>query len=159
MSHFNLPQVKQFQQRMVSNLIRDVRKEVEEEKQRWELTFQTVENFNNSMTIANSDLLDLCKRSRAPALIAERIKFGLLAENFLRKKLQLTMVDNMPVEEQADIHHEMWKEFQTMRKIDGVKTSELQRKFQDVTNFQKLGDNDYVVSLKFPSHFFAAFFL
>ena len=148
MSHFTLPQVKQFQQRMVANLIRDVKKEVEEEKQRWELTFQTVENFNASMTIQNSDLLDLCKRSRAPAMIAERIKFGLLAEDFFRKKLQLVMVDDMPVDEQADIHHEMWKQFQTMRKIDGVKTSELQRKFQAVTSFQKLADNDYVVNTK-----------
>ena len=138
--------MKQFQQRMITNLIRDVQQTLKEDKDRWTWTFQTIENFDKSSTVENADLLTLCKGSRSPIQIAEKVKFGLLAEDYLRKKLQLLLVDDLSVDEQADIQHEVWKKFQTMSKVDHVKATELQAKFQVATKFEKLGDNDYMVS-------------
>ena len=104
------------------------------------------------MSLDNFDILAMTKGSRTPIHIGERIKFAILAENYLRKQLQLMLVQNMSIPEQADIHHEIWKNIQDMRSLDYPRTLDLQAQVRDVPSFTKLGDNDYVVSFNFKSN-------
>ena len=148
MAHYTLPEMKLYKQRMVHNIIRDVQHQKEEEQARWELTLRAINNFDGEMSLDNFDILAMTKGSRTPIHIGERIKFAILAENYLRKQLQLILIDNMPIPEQADIHHEVWKTLQEMRHLDYPRTLDIQAQVRDVPNFTKLGDNDYVVSNK-----------
>ena len=152
MAHFTLPEMILYKQRMVHNIIRDVQHQKEEEKARWELTLRAINNFDGEMSLDNFDILAMTKGSRTPIHIGERIKFAILAENYLRKQLQLMLVQNMSIPEQADIHHEIWKNIQDMRSLDYPRTLDLQAQVRDVPSFTKLGDNDYVVSFNFKSN-------
>ena len=147
MSCFSVPEMKLYKRRMVSNIIRDIQQQKQEDVKKWEMTLQAVKNFDDDMTLDNFDILALCKGSRTPVHIGEKIKFAILAEDYLRKHLQLALVDDMTVSEQADIHHELWKKNQEMRKLDYPRTLDIQASFRDVTNFTKLGENKYVVSI------------
>ena len=146
MAHFTLPQTKLFTQRMVHNLIRDVHDQKTQDKKKWELTFAAMKNFDECMTVENCDILAMCKGSKTPLHIGERIKYNILAENFLRKHLLLLLVDSMPIDEQADVHHEKWKLLEEMKKLDFPKTADLLAKLENTTKFTKLADNDYIVS-------------
>ena len=147
MNFYSVPEMKLYKRRMVSNIIRDVQQQKQDDIKKWELTLQAVKNFDDNMTLENFDILALCKGSRTPVHIGEKIKFAILAEDYLRKHLQLVLIDDMTVPEQADIHHEIWKKTMEMRKIDYPRTLDLQANFRDVTNFTKLGENQYVVSI------------
>ena len=148
MAHFTLPETKLFTQRMVHNLIRDVLDQKKEDITKWNLTLRAIQAFDQEMSLENMDILAMCKGSKSPVNIGERIKFGILAEKYLRKQLLLLLVDDMPINEQADVQHEKWKFLQQMKKMDMQKTLELLNKVESTTKFNKLGDNDYVVSLK-----------
>ena len=131
---------------MVHNFIRDVLDQKKEDIRKWNLTFEAMQNFDQDMTEANCDILAMCKGSKTPLNIGERIKFGILAEKYLRKQLILLLVTDMPIDEQADVHHEKWKFLQEMKNMDFAKTMELVKKVENITKFEKIGDNDYVVS-------------
>ena len=146
MAHFTLPQTKLFTQRMVHNLIRDVHDQKNQDKKKWELTFGAMKTFDDCMTVENCDLMAMCKGSKTPLHIGERIKFNILAENYLRKHLLLLLVENMPIDEQADVHHEKWNLLMEMKKIDFPKSMDLMAKLEQTAKFKKLGDNVYVVS-------------
>ena len=148
MVRYTLPEMKAFKQRMVANMIHDVKQQRKDDMKKWNLTLQAVQNFDAQMTVDNFDILALCKGSRSPLHIGERIKFSLLAEDYLRKQLQIVLVDDMPIHEQADLHHEIWKKAQEMAKMDWPKLADLRNKFFAITNFIKHGDNHYTVRLK-----------
>ena len=106
MAHFTLPETKLFTQRMVHNLIRDVLDQKKEDITKWNLTLRAIQAFDQEMSLENMDILAMCKGSKSPVSIGERIKFGILAEKYLRKQLLLLLVDDMPINEQADVQHE-----------------------------------------------------
>ena len=147
MAHFTLPETKLYTQRMVHNYIQDVLDQKKEDIRKWNLTFEAMYNFDQEMTEANCDILSMCKGSKTPISIGERIKFGILAEKYLRKHLVLLLVTDMPIDEQADVNHEKWKLLNEMKKMDYPKSMELVSKMENITKFKKLGDNDYVVSI------------
>ena len=146
MAHFTLPETKLFTQRMIHNFIRDVLDQKKEDIRKWNLTFEAIQNFDQDMTEENCDILSMCKGSKTPVHIGERIKFSILAEKFLRKQLLLLLATDMPIEEQTDVHHEKFKLLYALKKMDYPKTMELVNKMENITKFKKLGDNDYVVS-------------
>lgn len=148
MNNFTLPETKLFIQRTIQNLIRDVVNEKNEAKKKWDLTFQAMQSFDQAMTIENCEVLKLCKGTKNPGNIADKIKFGILAENFLRKHLLLILVDDMPIDEQADVHHEKYSLLMEMRNLDFRKAGEIVSKLDSVATFKKLGDNNYMVGQK-----------
>ena len=146
MSYYTLPQMKLYKRRMVGNIIRDVQQQKQEDKKKWELTYQAIKNFDDEMTLDNFDILALCKGSRTPVHLGEKIKFGILAEDYLRKHLQLILIETLTISEQADIHHEIWKRSNEMHKLDWQRTKTIQSAFRDINNFTKIDDNKYLVS-------------
>ena len=65
MTTFTLPQMKQFKQRMVNNMIRDLQKDIEDEKHRWDNVFKVYVEFDNEMILENFEQISKFKGQKS----------------------------------------------------------------------------------------------
>ena len=138
--------MKQFKQRMVNNMIRDLQKDIEDEKHRWDNVFKVYVEFDNEMILENFEQISKFKGQKSLYTIGETIKFLLITQNYLRTQLQLALVDDLEVVEKADLHNQMWQYHKEMVRIDPGRTQQVKNKFRQITKFKKIDENQYEVN-------------
>ena len=150
MSVFTLPEMKDFKRRMVENMIRDIQKDLDEERKKWDTIFKVYVEFDNEMSLENYEEIQKFSGDKSIHAAGDRIKFYLMAQQYLRIRLQMVMVDDFSVNELADLHSQLWFMSKAMMKMEPHRTNELRAKFRMVTKFVKIDDNQYEVLKKLP---------
>ena len=141
---FTLPEMKQFKRQMVQGIIQDLQAELNLDKHKWsvarkmimdfDINLETAENFQNSRHF---------RGSKSPRKLCERMRFVFLAEEFLKTQLKLVMIDEVSDADRNEIKQSITQQYHELLTLDADRTRALRARFQKLTNFRKLGENQY----------------
>ena len=141
---FTLPEMKQFKRQMVQGIIQDLQAELNLDKHKWTVARKLIMEFDINMeTAENFQKSRQFRGSKSPRKLCERMRFVFLAESFLNTQLRLVLIDNMTESDRNDIKHLITQQFHELLALDADRTRALRARFQKLTNFRKLADNQY----------------
>ena len=143
---FTLPEMKAFKKHAIENLIKDLKTEMQTDRQKWEAAKQMILDFDPSTeTAENFEQIKAFRGSKSPHRICERMRYVIVAESYLKMRLRcVNMV--MTQADRADIQHLVVTMHHDLISMDGARTRALCTKFEKLTAFRKLGDNQYQVN-------------
>ena len=145
---FTLPEMKNFKKQVVDNLIKDLKTDFALDRQKWEVAQELIAEFDPKIvTLENFDKIKAFRGSKSPHRICERMRFAIIAENYLRNRLRYINVD-LTQTDRAQVHHLVVSQHHQLVAMDGARARELREKFEKLTYFKKIGDNQYRVRVK-----------
>ena len=143
---FTLPEMKAFKKQATENLIKDLKTELKADKQKFDAAKQLILDFDPSTeTLENFDQIKAFRGSKSPHRICERMKFVIIAESYLKLRLRCINME-MTKTDRAHLQHLVVTTHHDLIAMDGARTRELCAKFDKLTTFKKLGDNQYQVN-------------
>ena len=146
---FTLPEMKFFKKQATNNLIKDLKADYARDRQKWEAAQELIAEFDTSIaTLENFDKAKAFRGSKSPFRICERMRFAIIAELYLRNRLRYINAD-LSQADRAQVHHLVVSQHQDLVTMDGARARDLRNKFEKLTHFTKMGDNQYRVCIMF----------
>ena len=146
---FTLPEMKFFKKQATDNLIKDLKADFARDRQKWQAAQELISDFDTSIaTLENFEKTKAFRGSKSPHRICERMRYAIIAEKYLRNRLRYINVD-LSQADRAQVHHLVVSQHHELTAMDGARTRDLRNKFEKLTQFKKLGDNQYRVSYIF----------
>ena len=143
---FTLPEMKNFKRQMVEDMIQEIKNQMELDKQKWETMKKLIVDFDvNLETLENYQKSREFRGTKSPRKLCERMRYSTVAESFLRTQLRLVLIDNLTKGDREDTRKLATMQYHELLALDDHRTRVLRTRFQKLTNFKKLGDNQYQV--------------
>ena len=149
MPFFTAKEMRDFKSNVVNEMIQELKREAEADRIKWQKCKAAINHFKpNGQSMEDFAVTAEFKGSKNPSKIADRLKFVVNAEMFLKNKLSLATQDDWAKDCKAKAHCQMVSFYHEIQVADPIRTRSLLEKWNKANCFRPCGNGLFEVILK-----------